>query len=476
MKYNRDSEKMGTAPISGLLLKLSIPSILAALVNNLYNVVDSIFVAQLNEKALTALSLAAPIQILMAALGAGMATGINAVISRSLGEKNDDAVKSAVKASIFLAGCSYLLILIMQFVLLRPFFAWQTKDVEILEYGIAYLQICMLFSFGCMLQWVFDRFLISTGKTSCFMISLASASVTNLILDPILIFGRFGFPALGITGAGYATVIGQIVGAVVSILLNVYKNKEIPISVTWKPEKKALAGILKVGFPAALMHGMTSVSGMLINAVLIGFSSTAVAIYGICLKIQNVFMVVPHGIDLAMTPIVAYNFGAKKPKREKQAFGWGMIYSMIFMAFAVLFLEIFPQKILLLFNASQHMLSMGATAIRILALSMFISVYSLLLGAVLQALGKGVSSMLLTIARQMIFLLPLVFLFKMTNQISVIWFAFPIAEILGALVGLYYHKKYFSFHTTTQLVSEQKKEPDIAKINHFINRTNKVKG
>lgn len=318
MQNKNYSEQMGSAPVRRLLLKMSVPSILAMLFNNLYNVVDSIFVAQLNEKALTALSLAAPVQILLAALGAGMAAGINAVISRLLGERKHTAVKSAVRAAVFLAGCSYLLILFMQFTLLRPFFAWQTGDTEIFRYGMEYLQVCMFFSFGCMLQWVFDRFLLSTGKTACFMVSLVSASVTNLVLDPIFIFGWFGFPALGIAGAGYATVTGQILGAVVSILLNLWKNKEIPISCTLRPEGKAIAEILKVGFPAALMQGMTSLGGMLINAILIGFSSTAVAVYGVCLKVQNIFMVVPNGINLAMLPVVAYNLGAKKPEREKK--------------------------------------------------------------------------------------------------------------------------------------------------------------
>lgn len=451
MQKKNHSEQMGTAPVPGLILKMSIPSILAALVNNLYNVVDSIFVAQLSEKALTALSLAAPVQLLMAALGAGMAAGINAVVSRLLGERKREAVKSAVSAAIFLAACSYLLILFMRFTLLRPFFAWQTEDAEILNYGIEYLQICMLFSFGCMLQWVFDRFLLSTGKTSCFMVSLMSASVTNLILDPIFIFGWFGFPALGISGAAYATVIGQIAGAFISISLNLWKNKEIPISCTWKPERKALAEILKIGFPAAFMQGISSLGGMLINTVLIGFSSTAVAVYGICLKIQNIFMVVPNGINLALLPVVAYNLGAQKPKRQKQAFQWALIDSFTFMVLAAAFLEFFPEKILLMFHASVNMLTIGVPAIRILTLAMLISVYSILLGAVLQALGKGVSSMILTISRQVIFLLPLLLILKMIGQVSVVWLAFPAAEIAGLFVGLYYHKKHVTLYKDIQI-------------------------
>lgn len=445
------SDQMGTAPISKLLVKLSIPSILAILANNFYNIIDSVFVAQLNEKALTALSLAAPIQMLMAALGSGMAIGLNAVVSHALGENDKDKVKTATSSAIFIAVCSYLLILLAQAFLLKPFFIWQTDDPVIREYGISYLRICMIFSFGCMLQWVFDRLLIATGKTSCFMVSLLSASITNLILDPILIFGLLGLPAMGVAGAAWATVIGQIFGAIVAMLLNVFKNREISISVTLKPHLKSISQILAVGIPTALMQAMTSIAGMLVNIILIGFSSTAVAVYGVCLKIQNIFLVVPTGINLAIIPVVAYNYGAKRPDRQKAAFRWGMIFSLGFMIIALLVLELFPMQILTAFNADSNMLEIGTVSIRILAISMAISVYSLILGAVLQALGKGFSSMALTIARQVIFLLPLLLVLKNFQSISLLWIAFPLAEIMGMILGIYLHKKKHSlFNSNNQ--------------------------
>lgn len=445
------SDQMGTAPISKLLVKLSIPSILAILANNFYNIIDSVFVAQLNEKALTALSLAAPIQMLMAALGSGMAIGLNAVVSHALGENDKDKVKTATSSAIFIAVCSYLLILLAQAFLLKPFFIWQTDDPVIREYGISYLRICMIFSFGCMLQWVFDRLLIATGKTSCFMVSLLSASITNLILDPILIFGLLGLPAMGVAGAAWATVIGQIFGAIVAMLLNVFKNREISISVTLKPHLKSISQILAVGIPTALMQAMTSIAGMLVNIILIGFSSTAVAVYGVCLKIQNIFLFVPTGINLAIIPVVAYNYGAKRPDRQKAAFRWGMVFSLGFMIIALLVLELFPMQILTAFNADSNMLEIGTVSIRILAISMAISVYSLILGAVLQALGKGFSSMALTIARQVIFLLPLLLVLKNFQSISLLWIAFPLAEIMGMILGIYLHKKKHSlFNSNNQ--------------------------
>lgn len=458
MEKQNYSEQMGTAPISGLLLKLSIPSILAILANNFYNIIDSVFVAQLNEKALTALSLAAPIQMLMAALGSGMAIGLNAVVSRALGENDKDKVKAATASAIFIAACSYLLILLAQIFLLEPFFIWQTSDPLIREYGISYLRICMIFSFGCMLQWVFDRLLIATGKTSCFMVSLLTASITNLVLDPILIFGLFGFPALGVDGAAWATVIGQIFGAVAAILLNLFKNREISITVTLKPHLKSVSQILAVGIPTAVMQAMTSIAGMLVNIVIIGFSSTAVAVYGVCLKIQNIFLVVPTGINLALIPVVAYNHGANRPDRQRAAFRWGMIFSLGFMIAALLLLELFPEQILTIFNADSNMFEIGTVAIRILAISMILSVYALILGAVLQALGKGFSSMALTVARQAVFLLPILIAFQAFKTLSILWIAFPLAEAMGIVLGMYLHKKKHSlFKSNDEMISNEKR-------------------
>lgn len=445
MQNQNYSVQMGTVPVPKLLIKLSAPLMAAVLINNLYNIVDSIFVAQLNEKALTALSLAAPVQILMAALGSGMAVGLNAVISRSLGQKDRESVKLAAGAAVFLAFCSYLLILLAQFFILEPFFAWQTKDAQIVEYGVSYLRVCMIFSFGCMLQWVFDRFLIATGKTHCFMISLISASAVNLILDPIFIFGWLGFPAMGTAGAGYATITGQIVGAVVSILLNVFKNPEIPVREMGRLRRKAVFEILRIGIPTAFMQGITSLVGMLVNLFLIGFSSTAVAVYGICLKVQNIFLIVPSGINLAMIPIIAYNYGAKQVKRERQAFRWGLIDSVGFMLFAVLLLQIFPEKILLLFRASETMLEIGGTALRILSVSMLLSVYGLILGAVLQALGRGMASLFLTFARQAVFLLPLMWFFRLSGKLEWVWMSFVFAELLGIAFAFCLHRKYAGF-------------------------------
>ena len=442
---NNDSGRMGTEAIPSLVWKLSLPMIAATVINNLYNIVDSIFISYIDEKALTALTLAAPVQLLMAALGSGNAVGLNAVISRALGAEDKKLVKSASSAAIFIALCSYMLILLAQFLVIEPFFLWQTNDPEIAAYGISYLRVCMIFSFGCMTQWVFDRFLIATGKVHLFTVSLVSASVTNLILDPIFIFGWLGMPALGTAGAGYATVIGQCVGAVVSILLNVCKNREIQIGNLSKVQWKVVAQILQVGIPSGLIQGITSFVGMAVNLFIMDISATAVAAYGICLRVQNMILTVPNGISMALIPIIAYNYGAGRPDREKSAFRWGMIYSMGIMFVMILILEIFPEPVLQLFNASDELLQMGAQALRILAVSIYISVYSLILSAVLQSLGKGITSMLITLSRQAIFLLPFLFLFSRMGNLTFIWSAFIVAEVLGLMLGLVLHKKYVLF-------------------------------
>lgn len=465
MEEQNYSNQMGTAPVSKLLLKLSIPSILAILANNFYNIIDSVFVAQVDEKALAALSLAAPIQMLMAALGSGMAIGLNAVVSRALGEGDKDKVKTATASAIFIAVCAYLIILLSGAFLLEPFFIWQTEDVLIREYGVSYLRICMMFSFGCMLQWVFDRLLIATGKTSCFMVSLLCASITNLILDPILIFGWFGISAMGVGGAAWATVIGQIFGSVVSILLNLYKNKEVPISITLRPQLKSVSQILVVGIPTALMQAMSSIAGMLVNMILIGFSATAVAVYGICLKIQNIFLVVPMGINLAIIPVVAYNHGAKRPDRQKSAFRFGLIFSFGFMIIALLLLELFPKQLLNMFNADHNMFEIGTVAIRILAISMVLSVYALILSAVLQALGKGFSSMTLTVARQVVFLLPLLIILQSLKSLPLLWIAFPLTEIMGIGLGMYLHKKKHSLFKPNNERKDENEQKSISYLN-----------
>ncbi len=396
--------RMGTAPVQRLLLVNSVPLMLSLLFSTLYNTVDSMFIAQIDEEALTAVSLAAPMQLLMDALGSGIALGLNAAVSKALGEKDRDTVQKTVSAGLFLAFCAWGILAVIGMTAVKPFFVWQSGgNDKIAAYGISYLSICMIFSLVSMMQWVFDRCLIATGHSSLFLISLGGASFVNLVLDPVFIFGWFGLPAMGTAGAAIATMIGKTCGAFIALFLNLRYNKEIPIQFTLRPNIRCLAGILRVGTPTAFMQGLTSVAGILMNTVLVAFSPTAVAVAGICSRIQNLSLIGVHGICLGMIPIVAYNYGAKNGQRIFRTLRWALVDTIMIFSVLFLALELLPKQILLLFNASEQMFLIGIPAIRILSLSYFISVSGVLVSHFFQALGRAVSSMILTLVRQVSF-------------------------------------------------------------------------
>lgn len=352
--------KMGTEPIPPLLLKTAIPLMLSLLANNLYNMVDSIFISHMSEDALTALSMASPVQQLMAALGCGIAVGLNAAVSKALGEKNQEKAKKTASAAIFLGICAWLIIMLCCILFVRPYFQWQAgQNQRIVEYGISYLELCMLFSLGQMMQWVFDRLIIANGKSMLFLATLGTAAVVNLILDPILIFGFLGFAPMGTAGAALATVTGQGCGAVLGVVLNVRYNKDIPIWFTVKPDGRMVFDILRVGIPTFIMQGLVSVMGIVMNMILYGFSSTAVAVYGICARVQNLAGIPVHGIDNGLIPIVAYNYGARKRKRIDESVRWAFIYAAALTGIVIVLLELFPAPLLALFDASEAMLSIG---------------------------------------------------------------------------------------------------------------------
>ncbi len=429
---------MGTAKLSRLVLTTGIPLMLSLLINSLYNFVDSVFISRVSEDALTALSLASPVQILVSALGLGNAVGLNAVISKALGEKRPDKVRKAADASIFLALCSWALIAVACIFIVGPYFEWQSGGNEtIARYGREYLSICMLFSFGQMGQWVFDRFVIASGKSSLFLFTLSAASLTNLILDPIFIFGWLGLPRMEATGAALATVIGQCVGCLAGVLINRRWNKEIPFGFTLRPDGESVKSILKVGVPSTLVQVLTSFVSVVLNSILLGFSSTAVAVNGVCGRIFGISTVGVHGIDNGLIPIVAYNYGAGNRHRIHQAVRWALIYGAAFFVPFLLVLELAPSLVLALFNAGENMLGMGIPALRILAAAWAVSIPALVLTAGLQGLSLGTSAMVLTMTRQAI--LPVIFalVLQFTGVLELIWTGYVLAELLGIPLALF---------------------------------------
>lgn len=433
---------MGAMPVPKLIIKTSVPLIISLLVNNLYNLVDSIFVAHVSEDALTGISLAAPLQMIMIALGCGLAVGLNAMVSRSLGEKRYDEVKKTTSAAIVMAFGAYLINVIVCLLIVVPYFEWQAGDNEtIARYGISYIRICMLFSFGQMIQWVFDRLLIATGKSTLFLATLGTASIVNVILDPILIFGYFGFPAMGTAGAALATVTGQLAGGLLGIYLNIRKNREIPIHFTLHISPKYVAGILRVGIPTAIVQGIMSVMGIFINTILYRFSSTAVAIYGILLKVQNLSQIGVQGMNNGLIPIIAYNYGAKKKKRIQETIKCAFIYAAIMMTVILIVLELIPDKILLLFDASEQMLQLGVPAVRIMSVSFFVSSAGIIFAAIFQGFGNGNYSMYLAFARQVILLIPILLAGALLGNLAVIWSGFAAAEVLSIPLGMLLYGK-----------------------------------
>lgn len=422
---------MGVGKISGLVLKTGLPLMVSLLINSLYNFVDSVFVARISEEALTALSLAAPIQIIMSAMGLGIAVGLNAVISRALGERDGERVKDTASAALVLAFLAWVVVVILEVTVLGPYFRWQAGgDGAIMGYGISYLRICMLGSLGMMGQWVFDRFVMASGKSSLFLFTLSAASITNLILDPILIFGYFGLPAMGTAGAALATVIGQWAGCVAGYFINRRWNREIPIRFVIKADTGCMGAILKVGIPSTLVQVVTSVLAIYVNSALMAFTPTAVAVYGACAKIQGLVTVGVHGMGNGLIPIVAYNYGAKKPERIYQSCRWAMLYSFLFYGVFFLLMEIVPGRVLLLFDASEEMLAIGVAALRIMAVSYLFSNVCLTFSAAFQGLGLGIQSMLLTLSRQVILPVVLIAAASHLGELSLIWWAFVLAEAL----------------------------------------------
>ena len=383
--------KMGTMPINKLLVTMSLPMIASMLVQALYNVVDSIFVSQISENALTAVSLAFPMQNLMISLGVGTGVGINALLSRSLGEKNFDQANKAATNGVFLGFMSYLFFLVVGLIFSRRFFEWQTDIKEIVDNGYDYLSIITTCSFGLYGQVFFEKLMQSTGKTFYSMITQMTGAIINIILDPIFIFGLFGFPALGIKGAAIATVTGQIFGMCVAIYLNATRNKEIKVEFrNFRPCMKTIKEIYSVGIPSIIMGSIGAVMTFGLNKILIVFTSTATAVFGVYFKLQSFIFMPVFGLNNGMVPIVSYNYGARNKQRLMKTVKTSIIYAVSIMIIGLVIFQIFPKQLLGCFNASQQMINIGVHALRIISISFVFAGYCIILGSMFQALGNEI--------------------------------------------------------------------------------------
>lgn len=440
----QEENKMGVMPVGKLLFSMSIPMMISMLVQALYNIVDSIFVAQISESALTAVSLANPLQMLMIAIGAGTGVGVNALLSRSLGEKNAQKANEVARNGVFLAFMSYLLFLLIGLFVVKPFFYAQTEDSEIIAHGIAYLSIVCCFSFGIFAQFVYERILQATGRTMHTMITQLIGAITNLILDPILIFGLFGIPALGVKGAAIATVIGQIMAGITGYLMNVYANKDVNVSMKgFRPSGEIIRQIYQIGVPSIIMQSIGSVMIFCLNKILIVFSTTATAVFGVYFKLQSFIFMPIFGMNNGLVPIVAFNYGAHKKDRMMQTYKLALFSAICIMLAGVVLFEVFPKQLFLLFGASEHMLGMGVPALRIIAFHFPIAAFCIVTGSMFQAVGKAVYSMINSICRQLVVLLPAAYVLAQFGNINYVWFAFLIAEGSSMVLTAIFFKKVY---------------------------------
>lgn len=447
---------MGYMPIFKLVVNMSLPMIISMLVQALYNVVDSMFVSRVSENALTAVSLAFPAQNLMIGVATGTAVGVNALLSKSLGEKNYKRANQIAENGIFLSFIGFLIFLIFGLFGTEVFFRTQTDVEDIISSGVDYLRVCSCFSFGIFGQIIFERLMQSTGRTFYTMITQGVGAIINIVLDPIFIFGYFGLPAMGAKGAAIATVIGQIIAFIIAAILNKKKNTDIDLKLKeFRPNLKIIGRIYSIGIPSIIMVAVGSIMTFSINKIVIAFTETAAAVFGVYFKLQSFVFMPLFGMNNGVIPIISFNYGARNKQRVMKTIGVAILFALFFMAIGLASMQILPKELLSIFNASDQMIKIGVPALKTISISYIFAGFSVVLISVFQAFGKGLFSMSISIARQLVVLVPCAYLLSKTGELDNVWWAFPIAEIMSVLVAgaffVYLYKKVI-----TKLDIEQK--------------------
>lgn len=436
---------MGTMPIPKLLITISLPIAISMLIQALYNIIDSIFVAQLGEDALTAVSLTYPIQMLIIAVAVGTGVGMNALIARYLGAKQPHLANQIAQNAILLAVLNGVVFAIIGICFSHLFFALQTDNQTVVNYGSQYMRIVTTCSLSVFFQITFERMIQSTGKTMFSMISQASGAIINIILDPILIFGLFGFPRLEVTGAAIATIIGQFTGALLGFIFVHKFATDLNVSMRgFRPNKTAIANIYKIGFPAILVQSIASIMSLGMNNILLMFSTTATAVFGVYFKLQSFIFMPVYGLSNGLIPIVGYNYGAGHPKRISEAFRLATFIAIGIMLLGTLLFNLIPVQLLNMFDASDEMLTIGTAALRIISFSFPFAGYSIIGCALFQALGNAVHSLIVSAARQLVLLLPVAFFFAVTMGLDTVWYAFPLAELVSVLICIFITRYTFN--------------------------------
>ena len=435
--------KMGVLPVGRLLAGMAIPMMISMLVQALYNVVDSVFVAQISEDALNAVSLAFPLQNVRIAVGAGTAVGINALLSRSLGEKNQAMADRAANTGIFLSLCSFVVFALIGLFLSRPFFVAQAAGEDVIvSYGTQYATICLGCSIGVFCQFCFERLLQSTGRTFFAMCTQLVGALINIVLDPILIFGLLGAPRMEVAGAAVATVAGQIVAAILALILNLRCNPDVhihPSQVRW--DGRVVREIYRVGFPSIVMQSIGSVMVFGMNKILFSFTKTATAVFGAYFKLQSFVFMPVFGLNNGMVPVVSYNYGAARLDRVKKTVKLTIITATAIMAVGFAIFQIAPEQLLAFFNASEEMASIGSVALRIISFSFLLAGFDIIAGSVCQAIGNPFYSLIVSVCRQLLVLLPVAWLLSLTGRLELVWLAFPVSECVSLTLSIIFLRR-----------------------------------
>lgn len=436
---NNGENKMGVLPVWKLVLTMSLPMVISMIIQALYNVVDSLFVASISPEQLefNAVNLAFAAQNFIIAVATGTGVGINALLSRSLGEGDGKTANKIAKNGVFLAFCSYVVFLILGFTLLEPYMKIMTDNPEVIEYGKQYLRICYIGSFGVFGEIVMERLMISTGKTHLAMFTQASGAIINIIFDPIFIFGF----DMGVKGAAYATVLGQIIGFVVALILNAKYNKDIDLSARdFRPSGKIIWRIYAIGIPSIVMSSIGSVMNIIFNNILYSFAHPigqyAQNAFGAYFKLQSFVLMPIFGLNNGLVPIISYNFGARKRKRMTTAMLIGTGSAVVYMLLGLATFEIFPTQLVGLFIENADALSIAIQTMRIAALSFVFAGVCIVMGSIFQALGKSIFSMFTSIARQLVVLIPVAYLLAKTGDVNAVWWSFPVAEVASFIISI----------------------------------------
>ncbi len=444
MSKSIQENKMGVMPVHRLLISMALPMIISMLVQALYNIVDSFFVAKLNEDAFTAVSLAFSVQNLMIAVGSGTGVGINALLSRSLGEKNTEEASRAAQNGIFLAACSYVFFLLFGIFGVNVYLRALATNDAVYAYGCDYLSLCCMLSFGLFGQFVFERLLQSTGKTLYSMITQGVGAIINIILDPIFIFGWGPIPRMEAAGAAVATVFGQMVAMGLAIVFNVTKNKEIHLSFKkFRPNGRTIRRIYAVGVPSIIMMSIASIMNFLLNIILKGLNPAGVTVFGAYFKLQSFIFMPVFGLNNGMVPIVAFNYGARRPERITKTIKLSVFYAVGMMLVGLAIFQLFPDKLLALFDLQESTIPVAVPALRTISLSFLFAGFCIIITSVFQALSHGFLSLIVSIARQLVVLIPAAYLLSLSGNIHLVWWAFPIAEVMSlTLCAVFYTHLY----------------------------------